>query len=126
VKAVPESANVADAWIKYHYLSGREKEKSPHFSAWQRLNDLVRDDPEKAWRIVQEIWSLDQTELILANVAAGPVEDLLRLHGTEFIARVEQLARRDPVLKKLLGAVWSSDIARDVWDRVKAVAGPSF
>ena len=122
----PENASIADAWIKYQYLSGRERETSALFDAWLRLNDLTRDEPETAWPIIQEMWSLDQSDFILANIAAGPVEDLLRIHGPGFIGRVEQLAKRDPVFRKLLGAVWRAGMAKGVWERLKAVAGPTF
>jgi len=124
--SVPENAGIAEAWIKYHYLPRRERKTSALFDAWMRLNDLVRDEPETAWRVMQEVWSLDQSEFMLANIAAGPVEDLLRIHGPQFIVRVEQLAKCDPVFRKLLGAVWRGGMAKDVWDRIEAVAGPTF
>ena len=72
------------------------------------------------------MWKLDSSEKILANIAAGPLEDLLVYHGEKFIDRVEEAAQSDPVFKKMLGAVWQNAIPDDVWNRVKAVAGPSF
>lgn len=121
-----DAVSIAGDWIKYHRLPKREKESSPSFDAWIRLNDLVQNDPEAAWRIIQEIVRLDQTDLILANIAAGPVEDLLSYHGPQFIDRIEELARRDPSVKKMLGAVWRHGMAEGLWKRLKAVAGPSF
>ena len=50
----------------------------------------------------------------------------LALHGTEFIERIEQLGSRDPIFRKLLGAVWQNNIPDDIWRRLKAVAGPSL
>jgi hypothetical protein len=126
VARIPGHASIAEAWIKYHYLPGREQATSPLFDARIRLDGLVRGEPETAWRIIQEMWSFDQSEFILANIAAGPVEDLLSKHGPQFIERIEQLARRDPVFRKLLGAVWRCGMAKDVWDRIRAVAGPTF
>lgn len=121
-----EAVNIAGDWIKYHRLPKRDAESGPFFDAWVGLNDLVRNDPEEAWRIIQEIVRLDQTDLILANIAAGPVEDLLSCHGPQFIDRIEELARRDAAVKKMLGAVWRHGMAEDTWKRLKLVAGPSF
>lgn len=98
------------------------------FSYWafSRLDELVRSDPEVAWNVIGVIYQLDSTDQILANLAAGPVEDLLVYHGDRFIDRVETLAKSDAIFRKLLGAVWQNEIPESVWKRVRAVAGPSF
>jgi hypothetical protein len=72
------------------------------------------------------IRDLDGSDLILSNLAAGPVEDILVLHGEEFIGRVEVWSRRDPQFRKLLGAVWQNDMTDEVWRRLQAVAGPAW
>jgi hypothetical protein len=54
------------------------------------MYDLIRNDPEMAWRIMKIMWKLDSSEKILANIAAGPLEDLLKYHGEKFINRVEE------------------------------------
>jgi uncharacterized protein DUF6869 len=122
-----EHRSLAEAWIKYHYLPESEKETSNLFSAWVQLDNLVEDQPQAAWEVIQQLCTLDQTEHILANIAAGPVENLLCSHGSSFIERIEQLAKKDPVVRKMLGAVWGRNrMAADVWQRLQAVAGPSF
>lgn len=122
-----ENRSLAEAWIKFHYLSRSEKNKSDLFSAWLQLENLVEDDPETAWEVIQQLYALDQTDRMLANIAAGPVENLLCSHGSSFIERIERLARQDPVVRKMLGAVWGRNrMAPEVWQRLQAVAGPSF
>jgi hypothetical protein len=69
---------------------------------------------------------MDGSDSILGNLAAGPLEDLLVDHGPEFIDRVEILARQDRQFRRLLGAVWQNAMSDDLWNRVKAVAGPSW
>jgi hypothetical protein len=64
--------------------------------------------------------------LVLANLGAGPLEDLLARHGSEFIEQFETLARQDAEFRRLLGVVWQNNIADDLWLRSKAVAGPSW
>ena len=58
---------------------------------------------------------------LVAVLAAGPVEDLLAKHGGEFIDRVVELARKDPKFNYVLGGVWRSSIADDVWERVQSI-----
>ncbi|WP_315741832.1 MULTISPECIES: DUF6869 domain-containing protein [unclassified Bradyrhizobium] len=122
-----EPHRLAEAWIKYVQLPDHEAEASDLFSAFMQLDNLVSDQPEAAWPIIQQLWALDHTNSMLAIIAAGPVEDLLCRHGPEFIERIEQLARQDPIVKKMLGAVWGRNrMPEDVWRRLKAVAGPDF
>jgi uncharacterized protein DUF6869 len=121
-----EAIGLAQDWARYQRLPNREREKGPYFQAMVRLGELVHDDPESAWLVILEIPRLDASDMILANVAAGPVEDLLVEHGNAFIERVEATAKSDPVFRKMLGAVWKRNISDDVWTRLKAVAGPTF
>jgi Family of unknown function (DUF6869) len=118
--------SLAHDWAHYQGLPGRERERGPYFRAMVRLAELVRDDPELAWPVILEIPRIDASDMMLANVAAGPLEDLLVNHGSEFIERVEALAKIDPVFRKMLGAVWKNNISDDIWARLKVVAGPTF
>lgn len=40
------------------------------------------------------------------QVGAGPLEDLLHEHGAELVGEVERRARRNPLFRQALGAVW--------------------
>jgi len=120
-----DDQKLAEDWIKYH-LSQNKNEECRHFSAWETLDKLVREDPELAWVIMEEIRRLDSSDLILSSLAAGPLEDLLALHGRQFIERVETLASQDPGFHRMAGGVWRNNIADDIWRRLKKVAGPSF
>jgi hypothetical protein len=94
--------------------------------AWEKLDDLCRTEPDAAWQIIQEIIARDKSDRNLANVGAGPFEDLLVHHGARFIDQVESCARSDAAFKRMLGVVWKNAIADDVWNRVKAIAPPSW
>jgi hypothetical protein len=73
----------------------------------------------------KKLWKLDTTDQMLVNIAADPIEDLLK-YGEKSIDRVEGMTQSDPVFKKMLGAVWQNSIPDGVWNRVKAVAGQTF
>jgi hypothetical protein len=119
--------DIAGTWIRYTSLpSEQQDENNPLFWAVETLYHIVENDPENAWKVIRIMTKAGSTDFLLACIAAGPLEDLLKRHGKRFIDRIEQEAASDPVFKKILGAVWQNAIPDDVWNRVKAVAGPSF
>jgi|HubBroStandDraft_6_1064221.scaffolds.fasta_scaffold204330_4 hypothetical protein len=120
-----EIRSLAETWIE-HQLHNRGLGSEATFWAWERLWELTDSEPEEAWRVIEAIRHANGTDLILGNLGAGPLEDLLSQHGDQFIDRVETLARRDAQFRKLLGAVWQNTMSEEVWSRVRAVAGASF
>ena len=90
------------------------------------LDELVDREPETAWQVIDLIWRRDQDDWILANLAAGPVENLLARHGPAFIERIYVAARREPVFRRLLGGVWRSGMPEPVWRRLQEIAGQPF
>lgn len=119
-----ELQKIAEAWIKVHQNS--EDEHGEHFWAYSKMSDLCEDEPEICWKIIHIIRRLDGSDKLLANLAAGPLENLLVYHGSRFIDRVEELAKSDQQFRKLLGAVWQRDVADPIWKRIKAVAAQSW
>jgi len=104
---------VAD-WIAYH--AERAKPSDPRFSAFEELNDLLHKDPEAGWSVTLELIVAAPDDLTLANVAAGPLEDLLTHEAERFIDRVELQARRDPKFRRCLTGVWG--LPASIRDRV--------
>jgi hypothetical protein len=121
-----EIQRIARTWIEMYRLPEDSQEREAKFWAFERLSDLVRKDPEEAWNIIEAMRRLDGTDPILANIAAGPLEDLLVYHGGNFIDRFEILARDDQQFRKLLGAVWQNNMPDALWARVKAIAAPPW
>jgi len=83
------------------------------------MYDVVHDEPEIAWPAILQILEHELTEDQTAVLAAGALEDLLAVHGAQFIERVEQEALRNPRLNHLLGGVWQNELPREIWDRVQ-------
>lgn len=80
-------------------------------------------DPEAVWQAVLRIMQRGLSEEQISLLAAGPVEDLLALHGAQFIDRIETEARRSPGFACVLGGVWRRDIPLEFWQRVEAARG---
>jgi hypothetical protein len=121
-----ELGQIAAAWIGLHHASEKSPEWAGFFWAFDRVCDLVQDDPESAWEVIGAIRQRDGSDLILSNLAAGPLEDLLVTHGENFITRIEEKAKSDDQLRRLLGGIWQNDMPDALWTRIKAIAVPSW
>lgn len=112
---------IACAWERIYLAEKGGAVYKDNFWAFHELSDLVDDDPESAFLVMQMIWGRSDDQQVLANLAAGPLEDFLVKHGGEFITRIENLARADRKLSMLLGHVWRNNISDEVWGRLNAI-----
>ena len=83
------------------------------------MYDAVHDEPEIAWPAILQILERELTEDQTSVLAAGPLEDLLAVHGLQFIERVEREAERSPRFNHLLGGVWQNQMSQEIWERVQ-------
>ena len=107
-----ELSKLAKAWI-----AG----EGQYCEAWEILCNLVLFRPEDAWFVIQEIASQEIPEHVTANLAAGPLEDLLVHHGQAFIDCIENKAKSDPRFAHILAGVWQNKIDVKVWRRIEQV-----
>lgn len=102
-------------YLAHARTTTRDGTDADNFEAWEELNALVMDAPERAWpllcEIIRRISSEDDD--ILAYVAAGPLEDLLARHPQAFIERIENLAQNDAHFRRAVSGVWG-------WTRIPA------
>ena len=83
------------------------------------MYDVVHDEQETAWLAILLILERELSEDQTSVLAAGPLEDLLALHGAQFIERVEAEAVRNPRFNHLLGGVWQNRVSQETWERVQ-------
>jgi hypothetical protein len=117
--------SLAAAWIRFQSLSKGSVEYDQLFWVVERFID-ASSEPATAWNVIQKIISLNQNDAILAMVGAGPFEDLMVHHGALLIDKVESCARASPAFRRMLGVVWKNAISDEVWDRIRAIAPPSW
>jgi len=119
-----ERRELIQTWIAHHKkLAETRKIDDATFWSYEKLDDLCQNSPDLAWEVIQEILEADQSDAVVANLAAGPLEDLLAEHGLKFINRVEERARQNPMFRHLLGGVWQNAMSNEIWARVQAAAG---
>lgn len=95
-----------------------------NFWAYLLLHRMIDRRPEQAWPLVVAIVQRAPDPAVLNNVAAGVLEDILCVHATELIDRVEALARTDDQFRRALADVWGwTRIPADVRARMDRAVG---
>lgn len=115
---------VIDAWIAAQEAEEGSPEYEKSFWAVGEVIDWGLGPevgkPELLWRFILSAYKRDFSERVAAVLAAGPIEDLLSEFGPDYIARVEELARKDGRFKWLLGGVWRLGMTDEVWRRLES------
>jgi hypothetical protein len=121
---------LAEGWLAYHRAAETAQqgvmkvpESDEHFEFVIQMDNLVRKEPETAWLAIQMLFMKCRNDIERACLAAGPLEDLLSMHGSAFINRIEQAASNSAHFRELLVGVWRNGIDHSVWERVKRAAG---
>lgn len=107
---------LADMWIEYHHTDDDDL-----FQAVTKLERMIESDEERAWRVILTILKKDNSAAIMANLAAGPMEDILVQHGDVLMERVQAKFEKDPDFKKVITDVWQSGMPEDVWLKIVAL-----
>ena len=124
-----DADNLAEAWIRLHHIPKEPRQSSQYdelFWSWEKLTEMCDSAPDTAWDVIQEVIGRDHSDPILASIGAGPFEDLMGIHEAQLIDRVEMCARTHPAFRRMLGIVWKNSISDDVWNRIQAIAPPSW
>src|SRR5687768_4829733 len=89
--------------------------------AFEATSDLVRTGGfEELWLLCLDLIASipEHDDALLAYVAAGPLEDLLRSAGQHFADRVEERARQDARFRRALTGVWGRSEQPQLWKRL--------
>jgi hypothetical protein len=118
--------HLIDLYLTHAAIRARDGTDAEYFDASDELDELVSDDPERAWPLMCEIIRRisPEDDDILAYVAAGPLEDLFVRHPHAFIDRVEHLARHDAHFRRAVSGVWGwNSIPAEVRARLDTLLG---
>src|SRR5690348_3115098 len=107
-----DSEKIADAYLRYH----ARKDRADRW-AWEVVEKLVDQDPDEGWRITCILVNKAASDEVLAYVAAGPLEDLLKKHGLAVIDRVEEESRNNKRLRLALSGVWGIEQGDPIFER---------
>ena len=120
-----ELDSIAEGWIRYQLATEGSTQQKADWGYVSTAFEIRKGDPQLLWQLILAIHSRNQSDDVQCVLAAGPLEDLLANHGSEFIEVVEQRAKDDPSFARLLRGVYRSSMSDDVWRRVTNIANES-
>lgn len=106
-----------DAYISVYDSNDSLDEEHPCYWAIEKFADLEAGFPELCWQAIREIVERQPAHKILANLAAGPLEELVELHGPEYIDRIEKEAQSSSSFRVLLRELWETT-NETIWSRI--------
>jgi hypothetical protein len=104
---------LADVYLRRHHQKREE-------DSWvlASVDEIVRNEPDKALELtLMLLKKAGDDDEVLAFVAAGPLEDLLKMHGFRVIDRIEQEAKGDLPLQLALSGVWGITRGSPIFER---------
>ncbi|MGX1317144.1 hypothetical protein AB7M17_000597 [Bradyrhizobium sp. USDA 377] len=114
-------SELARAWVEQYSRSERDQDGNL-FTIMDFERDLREDDPDRMIDLILEILKIESNPVLLALLAAGPLEDVISA-GT--IDRIEREARINERFRDLLGGVWYYRASDELKTRLDALVGES-
>jgi hypothetical protein len=114
-----DDSALVDAYLR-HYAT------KDHSLLWAfiKVNDIALEDAERGLRVTLALVAQAPDAQTLSYVAAGPLEEILEVHGAALIAQIEGIAKLNAKLRTALSRVDSQYMNEDVRIRLRrAVAG---
>ena len=121
-----EKEKLIVSWISFHKTEKDSDVYKRNLWAFEKLNGLAEGDSDLCLDIVLSILDRDDDKQVIGSLAAGPVEDLLVVHGNDVVEKIEELASENAAFRHMLGGVWQNEMSDDIWERVRAVSGEKW
>jgi hypothetical protein len=116
-RSSPEIRELAEAWIT---KSG----------AWSSDDDalyqILHSEPDRALAAIFAAMQLTEDQKVLGQLAAGPLENFLGIHGKQYLAVFHALALEYRRLREVLDGVWQGAMPKDVWHQIETLKQKSF
>ena len=78
-----------------------------------------------AFRVILEALPSFKANLEIAQLAAGPMEDLVTQHGERLIDEIEREAAKNEGFRYLLSGIWGqTHVPPEVWRRIQSAVEP--
>ncbi|ODB96268.1 DUF6869 domain-containing protein [Candidatus Thiodiazotropha endoloripes] len=120
-----DNHSIAKSWIAMHLAGSGTKVYEENFWAFEKLDDLIHKDPHRALEIIKAIIKADSSELILSNLGAGQIEDLMCYNDAAVIddIQAEAEAEANLLFKKAMSSTWLDSSDTKHLERFYKIAG---
>jgi hypothetical protein len=92
------------------YLAEALDRTRESITAWETLDDLIRTNPRRAWKVILALVRLAPDHL-LPVIGAGPLETLLVRYPRPFVRISASTARRNSRFRDALQHVYTDDLS---------------
>lgn len=106
-----------NAYIEVHESGNSSDENHDCYWAIEKFADMEMDHPDLNWAAMLEIISLTTSDIVIGHLAAGPLEELVELHGMEYIDRIEKAAQTNLTFRLLLRELIETT-DKNIWSRI--------
>ncbi|MBL4573121.1 MAG: hypothetical protein JKY86_08615 [Gammaproteobacteria bacterium] len=106
-----------NAYIEVHESKNSSNENHPCYWSIEKFADMEMDHPDISWAAMLQIISLTTSDRVIHSLAAGPLEELVELHGVEYIDEIEKAAQTNLNFRLLLRELIETT-DKNIWSRV--------
>ena len=106
-----------DAYIEVHDSDGANDEHHPCYWAIEKFADMEMDFPDLNWAAMLQIISTTTSDSVIQSLAEGPLEELVELHGVEYIDKIEKEAQSNLNFRLLLRELIETT-DKTIWNRI--------
>lgn len=117
-----KNEDLVRGWIdlQYAHEAGNAGRDLTFFG--RQIGGLAKERPEECLQVVVAILEKDSSDLIVSNVAAGPLENLIEWHGLLLISEIERISSSNKMFKRALGMVWPQGGSEEVWGKIEDIS----
>lgn len=110
---------LAKTWLAYN-LHGEEKD----YWSVERLNEMAKHEPEKAWGIIKEINSMEFPESeweehINSVIGCGPLEEIIALNSKTLLKPILLEAKGSIKLRAQLSMIYETSVNNEIWSEIQ-------
>jgi hypothetical protein len=127
---VSVSAEVVAAYWRHHQLSISEDrteraDADEWFWAWEEVDEAALDASPGIVDFLVALAKAAPNDDALAYLGAGPLEDLIRRHGAEFVDAIDRAAQTSESFQVALRCVWyGADTNESIVTRLRRFGPP--
>ncbi|APG61534.1 hypothetical protein LPB140_00260 [Sphingorhabdus lutea] len=113
---------LARGWIEEYSSPNKDLPQDDKcLDHWNALEDMISAMNPESWDVIVSIIKASDDEYIIANVAAGPLENFIAKLGHKSLNKIENEALNSPRFAYALRGVWQNLTPDDVWERITMI-----
>ncbi|MEX0964409.1 MAG: DUF6869 domain-containing protein [Pseudohongiellaceae bacterium] len=106
-----------DAYIEVHESGNSSNEHHSCYWAIEKFADMEMNHPDLNWAAMLQIISKSTSDSVIEALAEGPLEELVELHGEQYIDRIEKVAQSNLDFRLLLRELIETT-DKTIWNRI--------